>query len=208
MELNAFIAQIAIIFVPGLIWARLDVRYGSKTAPSEVEFFLRAFVFGLASYLAVFLLYRFKGWGFDLIDVASAEERTVLSGNLFDEVAFAFLISLVLATLWLYAVNRKWLTRLLQRIGATNTYGDEDVWDFTFNSAERRVTYVNIRDFNKNLTYSGYVNTFSSSGKLRELVLSDVKIYDDAGLLLLETPLIYLARPQDDLHIEFPSTQS
>lgn len=207
MEINAFIAQIAIIFVPGIIWARLDVRYGSKAPASEVEFFVRALIFGLASYLAVFLIYRTKGWGFDLIDVASAENGSILSGNLVDEVASALGASVVLATAWLYAINRKWLTRLLQWIGATNTYGDEDVWDFTFNSAERRVTFVHVRDFAKGLTYAGYVNTFSSTGKLRELVLSEVIIYDDGSNVVLETPLLYLSRPQDDLHIEFPSTQ-
>lgn len=58
-------------------------------------------------------------------------------------------------------------------IKATKTYGDEDVWDFTFNSSDAAVEYVHFRDFANRIVYAGGVREFSETDKLRELVLRD-----------------------------------
>jgi hypothetical protein len=202
--MDLFVAQLAIVFLPGIIWAGLDARYASKTKPSETEFFIRAFTFGLASYAAVFLVYAAFGRSFDLVDLAGADEATVVTRAVADELLASLGVSLLLGVTWVYATNRKWLTRLLRWIGATTTYGDEDVWDYTFNLREPRVEYVFVRDFEKKIVYSGWVVTFSETGKLRELVLRDAEVLDFDGELLFETPLVYLARPPEDIHIEFP----
>ena len=108
------------------------------------------------------------------------------------------------ALLWLYGTNYKLLTRLLQSISATKRYGDEDVWDFTFNSGKPEVEYVHVRDFEKKITYAGWVEAFSETEKQRELRLRDVIVYDFEGNLLFETPRVYLARKMDNIDIEFP----
>lgn len=104
----------------------------------------------------------------------------------------------------MYAAKGKWLTRFLQKIKATKTYGDEDVWDFTFNSSDAASEYVHVRDFDNEIVYAGWVSTFSESEKLRELVLTKVKVYDFAGTEIFETPRVYLARKPEGIHIEFP----
>jgi hypothetical protein len=104
----------------------------------------------------------------------------------------------------LYATNWKLLTRFLQCIRATKRYGDEDVWDFTFNSREAEVEYVNVRDFEKEITYSGWVELFSESEKQRELLLRDVIVYDWEGKELFKMARVYLARKSDNIDIEFP----
>jgi hypothetical protein len=96
------------------------------------------------------------------------------------------------------------LTRFLQLIGATKKYGDEDVWDFTFNSRDTAVEYVHVRDFANQCVYAGWVNTFSETDRLRELVLLDVIVYDFDGQELYRVPRLYLARAPDSIHIEFP----
>jgi hypothetical protein len=96
------------------------------------------------------------------------------------------------------------LTQFLQRIGATKRYGDEDVWDLTFNSGKAEVEYVHVREFDKKLTYAGWVEAFSETEKLRELRLRDVIVYDFEGNILFETPRVYLARRMDNIDIEFP----
>lgn len=202
--MDLFVAQLAIVFLPGIIWARLDARYASKAKPSDTEFFIRTFTFGLASYAVVFLAYSVFGRSFDLVDLAGANDATVVTRAVADELLASLAASVVLGILWIYATNAKWLTRFLRRIGATNTYGDEDVWDFTFNLQESSVEYVYVRDFEKRIVYSGWVTTFSETGKLRELVLRDTEILDFDGELLFETPLVYLARSPDNIHIEFP----
>ncbi|MBN9088941.1 MAG: hypothetical protein J0J01_18700 [Reyranella sp.] len=204
MKFDLFIVQIAILFLPGLIWAGLDSRYALKSKPSEVQFVLRAFQFGLASYAATFGVYALLGWPFALADLADASAKGILTPSIFKEVASAIGVGLILAILWLFGSNHKWDTRFLQWIGATKTYGDEDVWDFTFNSPVAAVEYVHYRDFANQIVYAGWVKEFSESEKLRELVLRDAEIFDFDGNKLFETPLVYLARSPDNIHVEFP----
>lgn len=116
----------------------------------------------------------------------------------------ASVVSVACAVLWLYASTYKLLTQLLQQIKATKRYGDEDVWDYTFNSGRPDVEYVHVRDFDKKITYAGWVEAFSESEKQRELRLRDVLVYDFEGKVLFETPRVYLARKADNIDIEFP----
>jgi hypothetical protein len=206
MENTAFLLtmQLAIIFLPGIIWARLDVRYALRVKPSDTEFVLRAFLFGICSYCVTFLLYSVFGWKFTVADLSEAKSKYVLTTDIIKEIGSAIGIGSILAILWLYASNYKLLTVFLQKIGATKTYGDEDVWDFTLNSKDASVEYVNFRDFSNNIVYAGWVNTFSETEKLRELVLRDVEVYDFDGKKLFAVPLLYLARSPENIHIEFP----
>lgn len=206
MENTAFLLtmQLAIIFLPGIIWARLDVRYALRVKPSDTEFVLRAFLFGICSYCVTFLLYSALGWKFTVADLSEAKSKYVLTTDIIKEIGSAIVIGSILAILWLYASNYKLLTVFLQKIGATKTYGDEDVWDFTLNSKDASVEYINFRDFSNNIVYAGWVNTFSETEKLRELVLRDVEVYDFDGKKLFGVPLLYLARSPENIHIEFP----
>lgn len=204
MKIDLLFIQIAVIFLPGLIWAGLDSRYALKSKPSEFQYILRAFLFGIASYVVTFSLYSGLGCAFSLSDISDAASKGIFTPAIAKEIASATLVGTILAVLWLYVSNYKVDTRLLQWIGATKTYGDEDVWDFTFNSSAAAVEYVHFRDFENKIVYAGWVREFSETGALRELVLRDVEVFDFEGNLLFETPLIYLARKPENIHVEFP----
>lgn len=205
--MDILLVQIAIVFLPGLVWARLDSRYASVEKPSETELLIRAFMYGLTTYAIVYLLYWAHGREFSILRVEGEEKSILLLDNFIDEILLSIPISFGLAIIWIASSNHKWLTRLLQFIHVTKRYGDEDVWDFTFNSSQAAVEYVHVRDFDKNITYGGWVNAFSESGKLRELVLRDVIIYDSEGNET-EVPLLYIARDPADIHIGFPYKHS
>ena len=204
MNVDLFILQLAVLFVPGLIWARIDSRFVLTSKPSDTEFFLRTFQFGLVSYGVTFLLYSALGWPFTLMNLAAAADRPVVTRTIVHEILWAIVVGLILSVLWIYAATYKWLTRFLQKIKATKTYGDEDVWDYTLNSPIAAVEYVHFRDFDNKIVYAGWVKTFSETGKLRELVLRDVRVFDFDGGKLFETPLLYLAHAPENLHISFP----
>ena len=191
MKVDLLILQIAVLFLPGLIWARLDARFALNSRPSDTEFFLRAFQFGLVSYGVTFLLYSALGWPFTLIDLADAATQPVVTIDIVHEILWAVGVGLILSVLWIYAATYKWLTRILQKIRATKTYGDEDVWDYTLNSSIAAVEYLHFRDFDNKIVYAGWVKTFSETDKLRELVLRDVRVFDFDGVMLFETPLLY-----------------
>jgi hypothetical protein len=204
LPFDLLLIQLAAVLLPGILWARIDLRFASKSKPIDAELGLLIVVYGLFSYSATFVVYAALGHPFQLIDLAASEGQAVLSAAVADEIIFATLIGVLLAIIWVYAVNYKLLTRILQGIGATKKYGDEDVWDFTFNSSDPAVEYVHVRDFENRIVYAGWVSTFSESGKQRELVLRDVQVFDFEGNQLFETPRLYLSRPPDNLHIEFP----
>jgi hypothetical protein len=204
VKIDTIILQLAILFLPGLIWARLDARFALKTKPSDIEFLLRTFLFGLSSYAVTFLVFSALGRQFTVVDLTEVGTQPVVTNAVFKEVLWATGIGLVLGIIWIYAATYKWLTRFLQFIRATRTYGDEDVWDYTFNSSIPAVEYAHFRDFENKLVYAGWVKEYSETEKLRELVLRDVQIFDFEGTLQYEIPLLYLARAPENVHIEFP----
>jgi hypothetical protein len=204
-EINLFLLQLAVLFLPGLIWARMDARYALKKEQSDTEFFLRTFEFGLVSYGVTFLIFKALHWPFLLVDLDNDGKKPVLNSDIVPEVLWAIGVGLCLSILWIYSSTYKWLTWVLQTLKATKTYGDEDVWDYTLNSSIPSVEYVNYRDFENKIVYTGWVRSFSETGKLRELVLRDVQIFDFDGQFMYEMPMVYLARAPENMHIEFPA---
>jgi hypothetical protein len=122
--------------------------------------------------------------------------------EVFPEILWAAIIATVGGVLGLYVENYKLFTWFVQRIGATNTYGDEDVWDFALNSRSRAADFVHFRSDLRR--HCGIVETFSESGELRELLLRDVIVYDFEGTEMYKVPHLYLARDRINIHIEFP----
>jgi hypothetical protein len=123
---------------------------------------------------------------------------------IFKEILYAIGIATIASILTLYAENYKLSTRFVQMIGASKRYGDEDVWDFVFNSSSKSVNYVFVRDFEQRVVYARYVNLFSETGQLREIVLSNVTVYDFESVEMYQMPRVYLAREREHIHIEFP----
>lgn len=201
-KIDIAVFQLALIFFPGIIWSLMHRAFCEKERGSEFYFILNCFVFGVVTYFITFSLYdafghlhpvaRFFADGQASASVFSLTDLLVTSG-----------VAIFLGLLWTYSATYKPQYWFMQKIKASRKFGNEDVWDFTFNNPA--IKYVNIRDFEKRLIYTGWVDAFSESEKLRELLLSEVQIYDFDGALLYEMPLIYLARDSNDIHIEFPN---
>lgn len=202
MDISLALLELALVFLPGIIWAAIDNRYGPPRPFSEFRFTLSAFLFGTASYAELALAY----WIFDkeLVIPALTQDLNQDFRPLIGQIFLALFLAFASAIVWAAASNRKLFSRLLRAAGVTKRFGDEDVWEFVFNSGSPMSEYVNLRDFGRQLTYAGYVGAFSDSGEIREILLRDVDVYDFAGTLLYNMPHIYLARSKSDLHIELP----
>ncbi|MGC8531667.1 MAG: DUF6338 family protein [Acidiphilium sp.] len=206
LDLNLLLVQLAVIFLPGIIWERLDARFAAKIKPSTWESLVRTLSFGLVVYTVEFMIYSAFNLHFTTADLTNAKAENVITKPVIFEIVGALPLSLGLATVWLYAARHKWISRFLQKIGATKKFGDEDVWDYTFNSSIPDVEYVHVRDFANGYLYAGWVNIFSETDRLRELVLLNVIVYDLNGVEQYQVPRLYIARPQENMHIEFPYT--
>ena len=205
--MDLFFLQLVVVFVPGIIWERIDAQYGRERVTQQWDVLRRTFVFGLVAYLVTFGVLTVASRAVPALAFKLFEFRkdgTFLDDIAFKQIAMASAVSVVCAVVWLYVTNYKWPTKILRAIGATKRYGDEDVWDYMFNSGRAEVEYVHLRDFDKKLAYAGWVEVWSESEKQRELVLRDVIVYDFDGRALFETPRVYLARKADSIDIEFP----
>ena len=65
------LAQLALVFMPGIIWANIDSKYGAGLKPQDTILIVRAFLFGMASYTALFLIYYFCGKEFGYAELAN-----------------------------------------------------------------------------------------------------------------------------------------
>jgi hypothetical protein len=121
-----------------------------------------------------------------------------------DEIFWSIPLALAMSIVWLYAVKNRLLARFLNAIGATRRYGDEDVWSFTFNSGQPHVEYVHVRDLTSGMTFAGWVNTYFENEPIRELLLKDAILYNEAGEAVSESPHLYIARDKTNIWIDFP----
>lgn len=205
--MDIFFFQLVVIFIPGIIWERVDCAYGREHPKEQWDVIRRSFVFGLASYGVLYGVAWALGYVFGDLGLKMPQlkkEEAFLDASTFREIFFASLVAVICSIVWLYVTNYKLITRFLQAIGATKRYGDEDIWEFMFNSRRAEVEFVNLRDFKKKLTYTGWVEAFSESEKQREIVLRDVIVYDFDSNIIMETERVYLARSADNIDIEFP----
>jgi hypothetical protein len=201
--LDFFFFQLAIIFLPGLIWERVVTKYALSRAPTPFEIGLRTFTFGLTAYVITYAILTVAGIQV-VIPEFKKDASFIIDKRFLTEFATAVIVAVCGSVFWLYALNYRWSSRILRCIGATKKYGGEDVWDFTFNSSDPWSEYVHVRDYANNKIYSGWVKAFSESEKTRELLLREVEVFDLEGTRLYSMPLIYLGCAPDSVYIEFP----
>ncbi len=151
----------------------------------------------------------------------------ILSGLILDQSPFKLLelflsnpkeipwIGLITATLtsaalpFLYASINKYkiINKIGQKIKATNRFGDEDLWEFFQNGKAKteQNKWLFIRDLRVNLCYYGWIEHFSESNQDRELIISDVTVYDNInGTELYATKSLYICRNKFEITIEIP----
>lgn len=197
------LAQLALIFMPGIIWANIDAKYGSGLKPQQTTLLIRAFMFGIATYSAIYLIYLACGKTFGYQDLASGPEKVDLF-ELKDEIAWSIPLSFIFSIIWLWIVRYRLLTKLLHKIGETRRYGDEDVWSHTLNSDQANVEYVHLRDLENGFVFAGWVSTYSESEDFREVLLASVIVYNEEGSEISRAPFLYLSRPKNNIWMEFP----
>ncbi|KAA9009896.1 DUF6338 family protein [Histidinibacterium aquaticum] len=200
--MNHALAQLALIFLPGIIWANLDAIYGSGPRVDKPTLALNSFLFGITTYTLVYAIGSACGYEFTYPTSIISEEGALV--DFADEILISVPASIILATIWLYMVRFRVIMKFFNCIGATRRFGLEDVWSFTFNSNQSHVEYVDVRDPERGFIYSGYVNAYSETEEFRELLLFDARIYTSEGDEVTEAPHLYLSMSKDRMWVEFP----
>ena len=200
--MNTLVLQIAILFLPGIIWERIHATYVLKDKPEQFDIIRRAFVFGMLSYLLLFCGYGAFHQRFYLVALES--DHIAFSFKIAREILYATLVAFFASLAHVAFDSWKVFSFVIRKLKLTKRYGTEDVWDYVFSSRDHRLGYVNVRDFDKQIIYTGYVEIFSESEKLRELVLTSAIVYAFDGTELFKSPVVYIARDKDNIDIDFP----
>lgn len=201
MRIDILFIQLAVMLLPGLIWTQLVSTYAMKEQLRTLEFLIRAFIFGVLTYLAVYFSYTILGMEFSSPQLGEPLPKNV---DFADEILWSSIAAVIFAIGWIYGSTHRWMIRILNRFNVSPTHGKQDLWDLTFSDPGEGVEYVHVRDLEKGITYAGWVRGYSETGRLRELLLVDVKIWiseDDS----FDVPMLYFSRPDSDLHVEFPN---
>ena len=200
--MNTLVIQIALLFLPGIIWERIHATYVLKDKPEQFDVVRRAFVFGVISYVLAFAAYSGLHRRFYLVTLDG--DHIALSIKVAREIGYATLIAFVMALVHVWFDSRKLFSRFVRWAHLTERYGTEDVWDYTFSRKDSLFGYLNLRDFDKQVIYSGFIELYSESDKLREVVLRDAIAYSFDGTELFKAPRVYIARDKANIDIEFP----
>ena len=72
-------------------------------------------------------------------------------------------------------------------------------------NAPRDKQWAFVRDHKLRLTYYGWIDVFSDAGAERELILTQVDVFDERSNHLYSTPTLYICRAKEDVSIEFPA---
>ena len=201
MEFSLATIQIALIFIPGLFWTMLDAAHRPTAQSGQFVYTLRVFVFGVISYAFLGVIYQILGREFDILSFADPNWSFAKIG---DEVLWAVVTSLILSVLWIAGRTHKVVTRILNKMGASNHIADQDIWEFVFTSDAPKIKFAHVRDYENEVIYAGYVRAYSDRLDLRELAMTDVQVFNGEGVEIYSTPLLYLARPNNGITLEFP----
>ncbi|MGB3343653.1 MAG: hypothetical protein WBA61_07060 [Aequorivita sp.] len=195
--------KLIIILIPGAIATLIFGKLILHKEWSSFRFVLYSILFGIISYLFLQLIIN----GFNLFCFVDLHDLTIWN-NLnnatlipYQEVGFASIVSILIALIASMIENRKVINRVAGFFGISAKYGDENLYSMFLNS--KNVQFIYLRDIKNQLTYHGWVKSFSENDIVSEIRLADVAIYNYSdSKFLYEVSEIYLSLNRHEIIIE------
>ncbi|WP_417900464.1 DUF6338 family protein [Bacillus haimaensis] len=214
MQFSELTVRLLLIFFPGIISAIIIDNLTIHRGRELKVFLLNAFILGLASYFILFIWISINNWIVKLRGLEPTWKVNFLD-SLIDktsnidikEVLIATMISFLLGLLISAAINYKILHRFAKKIKITKKFGQLDVWSYTFDSPD--IGWVIVRDLDQDLMYQGWVEAFSDTHEINELLLRDVNVYrNSTAEELYFMQGLYITRDLNNIIIEFPQIEN
>lgn len=202
-----FTFTLVLLFIPGIICALVVENLVPARPWSATRLALYSFVLGLITYVpyTVFLAAWRWEWpppvGFlDSLSHPGNQPPAISVTEVMTVTGVAVPVGLLVS----FLRKHHWLHRFAKTIKVSERFGDLDVWSHTFNSSDLTDSWVVVRDIKHNLAYEGWVNAFSETADDNELLLREVRVYENStAKLLYDVPSLYVSRPRSELTIEF-----
>ena len=213
MEITELVWNLFLLLLPGVV-ATIMIRQVTGEKYTIFDFIVYAALLGISTFIIMELLYSVYNiiivifckdksfvWGLNL----TVWDRIFNNSQSFNkiEIIVSYFLSIPLGVFYSLIVSKKLLNKLLKKLNLTNRYGDNDIWSFYLNSED--ISWIFVRDKTASLTYYGAVKAYSESGDKREIVLTNVAVYNTADLeLLYEVESVYLELEESKFSIESP----
>jgi hypothetical protein len=195
--------KLIIILLPGAISTLI---YGKLILHKEwdnFKFILYSILFGIFSYFLLQIIIDFINlFAFSKIpDLSLWNDLTIANKIPYGEITFSTIVSVILSYIVSLVENEKVISRIAKHFGVSNKYGDENLYSKFLNAKE--VEYVYVRSIKNELTYYGWVKSFSESDNLSEICLAEVSVYNykDSDHLY-DVSEIYLSFNKQEIIIE------
>ncbi len=212
MSIDSFIFKLAILLTPGFLTLHIiktysDIPFNERRELSVYDFFL-ILIFSLLNASILDLITKFF---IPKSDFLIFNWITKFDGNI--DASFSFWkylllcgISLILGIMVTKLNTHSTITWFMQKLGVSDVYGRDDVWN-RFISRKTTGQWVTIRDFANGLCYTGLTCLFSESEKERELVLSDVQVFNikDTAEPMYSADWMYIVLADNSFSIEIES---
>lgn len=201
MELSEYTFRIILLFIPGFISFVIADALTSHPETKLHRVLIESLLFGFSSYFVYFLYTElpFVNTPFSFLDSLSIKNASLD----FAEILKVSGISILIAIMFSFFSNRKWLYKLTRKFRITGKHGYVDLWSYVIDSDFPN--WVIIRDTENDLMYEGRVEGFSDSTEIDELFIRDVLVYKNSSAkLLYSTPALYIPTKRESLTIEFP----
>lgn len=200
MNLDLATLQVLILALPGFVWTRFSSSLSGKKRPAVAEEIISALIYGVLTYLCLYLAYLLLDLPFRMSKFGTADWRFQ---DVIGEILFSLPLAICLAAILLIAKRRQFPLKLFRWLGITNFSGDADIWDYCFSEFRENGCYVNVRDTENNWIIQGFTRGYSERQDLRELILDNVNVFNDRGEFLFSNSAMYLGRNPDNVSIDF-----
>jgi len=223
MNISALAIRLIFLGLPGLLASGVYRKLRGRRPKARWEDLFEVLIFSLLAYVVYALIalpaVNWLASRGSLISHAfgtrgapksqAADTQPVFIKAIFDEkvplswpeIAWASVIAVGLALAASYVHKFKLINRLGRVLRASRRSGDEEIWEYFFDSSH--VKWVLVRDLKRELAYHGFVRAYSESEKPRELVLERVLVCrNNDGVPLYEASVVYLSREGHELSVE------
>lgn len=178
--MSRFTIAIIFIFFPGILSLVISERLTTHEGRKGYELFAYALVLGCIAHLFYGLITSVTGHWINLpedrwLDLLVSEKISIQG----PVVLYTAVVGALMGLLVAFGANHSWLHRFARLLRVTRKFADPDVWAYLMNSDQ--IAWVVVRNQEDNLMYQGSVASFSTDEDPRELVLTNVTVYQNSS---------------------------
>lgn len=198
--------KLIFLLVPGLIGTIVFDKLVEHPRWSTFKFIYLSILFGVSSYITLVPIYNIYDEELYIWRVFADNSIKTLP---YVEVIIASPVSFVLAVIFSYIEKYRWVNRIGKSINASNKHGNQSTFLDFITGSKQKYMYVQIKDFQNKLQYSGFIERYDDNDNIAEVLLKYVSVYkySEAKIienkdLIYQVDEVYLSMNKENIIIE------